>query len=243
MSAAATVDSLFQPRGVSREVLLQAAKALLLSLLPHRGSKQHSAFASYAAMAAAVPKGNWFDGGDASGGDGDAMAAAGSAAAPGEHCYEYVVAMRRHIKCAHSAVVASVNRAAAALESRAGVYTVVGERCAVVGACRVCSWPLVVRAARVLWCGITRNTHMFRQPASTTQSPGGEADWLGTPFQMPSFQMPSPCTSDCTRSQVKPLNFRSDSSAEGTSEGVRPGVGGRQGGSATSEGEDGGSRR
>ena len=133
MSAAAATDSLSQPHGVAREVLLQAAKALLLSLVPHHGSKQCNTFESYAAMAAAVPKGSWFGDGDANGDHGHAKAAVGGAAAAGE----YSQRMRCCNVLSHQHVcstVVSVNRAAAAMESRAGMYAVIGDRCAVAGA-------------------------------------------------------------------------------------------------------------
>ena len=75
---------------VAPEVLLRAAKALLLSLLTHRppGSKRCNAFDSYAAMSAAVPKGDWFSATEA-----DAAAAAGDASVampdPGANTHPY----------------------------------------------------------------------------------------------------------------------------------------------------------
>ena len=84
-SGASSCDSPSQTRGVEPEVLLQAAKALLLSLLPYRvrgsGAQRLGAFGSYAAMAAAVPKGNWFGAvDDAAASD---TSSGGAAAAPG----------------------------------------------------------------------------------------------------------------------------------------------------------------
>ena len=75
---------------VAPEVLLRAAKALLLSLLTHRppGSKRCNAFDSYTAMSAAVPKGDWFSATEA-----DAAAAAGDASVampdPGANTHPY----------------------------------------------------------------------------------------------------------------------------------------------------------
>lgn len=70
---------------VAPEVLLRAAKALLLSLLTQRppGSKRCNAFDSYTAMSAAVPKGDWFS---ATGSDAAAAAAAGD---PGANTHPY----------------------------------------------------------------------------------------------------------------------------------------------------------